>query len=50
MTHEAVGLDTKRVYVIGTKSDCFRELHKRYPSVNHNETLYLEPLIIRRKK
>lgn len=62
MTHEAVGLNTGKVYMKGSKEDCFRNLNEKYPSslgfyegsnrekkLNLRESLYPEPLMVRRK-
>lgn len=53
----AVGLISREKYVIGTKEECFRELHKQYPNpVGRRGTLtnaevYPEPLqIIKREE
>ena len=37
-----VGINTKKVYAKGYKVDCFRELHKKYPT-DSNST-FPEPL------
>ena len=37
MDYKAIGLRTGKVYATGSKADCLRELHKKYPSKEQHE-------------
>lgn len=47
-----VGLVTGKVYVTGSRSDCFRKLQKKYPykiakeKMVTNDAVYPEPLVV----
>lgn len=59
MSLQIIGLESKKVYAVGSRADCFRKLHKQYPSTkidpftNRRQDvlpIYPEKLIIVRRK
>ncbi|MCR1834998.1 hypothetical protein NSA56_11385 [Oceanobacillus caeni] len=43
---KVIGEMSGKIYVTGTRADCFRELNKQYPYKKQQDTVYQEVLLV----